>query len=85
MNMKAKKHAFKAEVSEILDLVVHSLYWGEGDPLAQAAVIPEPTSRPSPASDQPRAAPDADTIDWLKTDTVLPHWLEGAFPICDSL
>ena len=26
MNMKTKKHAFKAEVSEMLDLVVHSLY-----------------------------------------------------------
>lgn len=64
------------QVSAVRNRAATLLYWGEGDPMAQAAVIPEPASRPSPASGQPQASHDATSIDWLKTDTVLPYWLD---------
>lgn len=63
-------------VSAARNLAAALLYWGEGDPLAQATVILESASRPRPASDKPGVAPGTNTIDWLKTDTVLPHWLD---------
>ena len=64
------------QVSVVRNRAASLLYWGEGDPLAQADVIPESASLSLPASDTPGVAPGTDTIEWLKTDTVLPHWLD---------
>lgn len=63
-------------VSTVRNRAAALLYWGEGDPLTQTAVLPEPASMPRPASDKPGVTPSTDAIDWLKTDTVLPHWLD---------
>lgn len=50
------------------------LYWGEGEPLVGTPAISSVTAHQNPLKQMPRPDP-LETIQWLKTDTVLPNWL----------
>jgi len=57
------------------------LYWGEGDPLADPPVAPAPASVPLTVA-LAAASPYA-SVEWMKSDTVLPNWLDAL--LFDSL
>lgn len=50
------------------------LYWGEGDPLACAPIAPTSSSVALPVA--PAVASPYASVEWMKSDTVLPNWLD---------
>lgn len=57
------------------------LYWGEGDPLTAPPISPVPASVAIPVV--PAVASPYESVDWMKSDTVLPKWLDEV--LFDSL
>lgn len=58
------------------------LYWGEGDPLGNAPIALALVPIRLPVSQNPSQSP-LESVEWMKTDTILPNWLDRV--LFDSL